>query len=269
FTSSHPENGLTTILATTDLSVDTERFAYVLTSKRGIVSFPVMETRTYYYPNGFEGEREGPVETESARFHEFPFGTRGVYVADFNFDRVGAWSFEVSVPRADGSTAVAEHRFQVSETASAPVVGQRAPLSETKTLNDAELTGLSTGSQPDPDLYQTSVAEAIEEGRPFVVVFASPAFCTNAVCGPQVEVLSELQVEYGDRLAFIHVDIFADPAGIQGDIESAARSPALEEWGIPTDEWTFVVNSEGVVTARFEGFSPSGEVEEAIRDMLG
>ena len=47
-----------------------------------------------------------------------------------------------------------------------------------------------------------------------VVVFASPAFCVNAVCGPQVEVLSELQEVYGDRASFVHVDLYENPEEI-------------------------------------------------------
>ena len=38
----------------------------------------------------------------------------------------------------------------------------------------------------------------------------------------------------------------------------------LEEWGIHTDEWTFVVGTDGRVVARFEAFVTEQELEQAL-----
>ncbi|MCH8910983.1 MAG: thioredoxin family protein, partial [Chloroflexi bacterium] len=95
-------------------------------------------------------------------------------------------------------------------------------------------------------------------------VFASPAFCTNAVCGPQVEVATELREEYGDRVDFVHVDLYSNPREIQGDLDKAMLSPLLEEWGLVSQEWTFIVDSDGIVTHRFENFAPKPELVEAL-----
>ena len=57
----------------------------------------------------------------------------------------------------------------------------------------ASLKELATGGLQDADLYQATIADAVQNGLPTVIVFASPAFCTNAVCGPQVEVLQQLK----------------------------------------------------------------------------
>ena len=97
-----------------------------------------------------------------------------------------------------------------------------------------------------------------------VVVFASPAFCTTALCGPQVEVLGELQARHGDRASFIHVDLYENPHEIQGDLARGIRTPILEEWGIETDEWTFIVDERGNVAARFEAFVTRVELEDAL-----
>ncbi len=113
-----------------------------------------------------------------------------------------------------------------------------------------------------------SLAEAVEEGRPLVVVFASPAFCTNALCGPQVEVLSELASQYGERANFVHIDLYENPHEIKGDLDRAVRTPILEQWGLETDEWTFVVDGDGVVAARFEAFVTRVELEEALLRVL-
>ena len=101
-----------------------------------------------------------------------------------------------------------------------------------------------------------------------MVVFASPAFCTNAVCGPQVEVLSNLSATYGDAADFVHVDLFTNPKEIQGDLTRAKKTPLLDEWGLVSQEWTFVMDHEGVVVGRFENFVPQLELEPSLESVL-
>ena len=97
---------------------------------------------------------------------------------------------------------------------------------------------------------------------------ASPAFCTNAVCGPQVEVLKELKDKYRAQANFIHVDFYDNPEEIQGDLNRARTSPAVEEWRLPSTEWSFVIDDRGVISSRFESFATLEELERALRDVL-
>jgi len=136
-------------------------------------------------------------------------------------------------------------------------------------MTDVErLTQISTGSSQDPDLYQLTIAEAAESGLPTVIVMASPAFCTNAVCGPQVEVLQQLKDEFKDQANFIHVDFYDNPEEIQGDLDRAALSPTVLEWNLPSTEWSFVVDRDGIVTGRFESFAPLEELRIALKEVL-
>ena len=265
YTQRNEENGLTTILATTDIGVGENRFAFVLTELEVIVKFPVITVKTFHYPNGYEDIREGPVEQKFATFREFPFGTRGVYSVEYKFDRPGKWGAEVSFPSDTGISLTTEHLFNVRDSTLAPAVGESPPKSRNNTLADVDsVSQLTTGTLRDRELYDLSIPEALESGRPFTVVFASPAFCTTPVCGPQVEVISELNMKFGDRMDFIHVDLFINPHEIQGDADLAIRTPLLKAWKIFTDEWTFVINESGKVTGRFEGFASYSEIEETI-----
>ncbi|TAJ19251.1 MAG: hypothetical protein EPO65_07305 [Dehalococcoidia bacterium] len=132
----------------------------------------------------------------------------------------------------------------------------------------ASLAELTTSTEPDGALYRTRIAEALSAGRPFVVVFASPAFCTTPLCGPQVEDLGAIAKQYAGRAEFIHVDLYENPHEIKGDLSHARRSPLLKEWGLETDEWTFVIGSDGRVAARFEAYAPRAEVEAALQSVL-
>ena len=50
--------------------------------------------------------------------------------------------------------------------------------------------------------------------------------------------------------------------------EGTIRSPVLEEWGLETDEWTFILDATGRVTHRFEAFVPIEELEPALVSVI-
>lgn len=259
------------ILATPDLGPGTRRFAVVLTDTTGIVALPVVQLASFKYPEGSTSadDRIGPIETALARYYPFPYGTRGIHVTEFNFDEPGAWGVEASVPRPDGSIAKIEVLMEVHEQTMSVDLGQIPPLSQSRTLRDvSDVSELTTGSNNDESLYQVSVAEALQNEKPTVVVFASPAFCTNAVCGPQVEVLSNLSAAYEGGADFIHVDLYVNPNEIQGDLSRAIQTPLLAEWGLVSQEWTFVMDDEGEVVGRFENFVPQEELELSLLSVL-
>lgn len=263
-----PETGLRVVFGTPDLGAGTSRVSFAIFDDVGLVLAPTLDVTTRYYPEGADG---GYQEGEDARlqFHPFPEGSRGIYVGELTFDTPGLWALDVAIPASEGASGAETSHVvfpvEVAEEPEAPAVGDKAPASDSRTIEDEpDLAELTTASEPDPRLYETSIADALERGEPFVVTFASPAYCTNALCGPQVEVLSELADAHGERAAFIHVDLYENPTKIRGDFSLARRTPVLEEWGVHTDEWTFVVDAGGEVTARFEGFAPREEVEAAL-----
>ena len=139
----------------------------------------------------------------------------------------------------------AELFFQVADRASAPSVGALVPKSINKTLHDVDsIADLTTGSLRDPELYEITISQAVSSGNPTVIVFASPAFCSNAVCGPQTEVLQELKDKYREHANFIHVDFYDNPQEIQGDLDRARLSPLVKEWRLPSSGWTLVGDTE-------------------------
>ncbi|MDA1280839.1 MAG: hypothetical protein O3B95_12530 [Chloroflexi bacterium] len=257
-------------LATPDLGVGSQRFGVVLSDDSGLIKFPIVRLTSNYYPDGYEAEPDKSLSSSvPARFYEFPFGTRGIHSTVVQFDRVGLWSVSAEIPRSDGTSAPVEVRFPVAKTAMSVTVGQPAPASMSRTLGMvSSIRELTTGSIRDEGLYRYSIAEALERDRPLLIVFASPAFCTNAVCGPQVEIASELREVYGDRVDFVHVDLYSNPHEIQGDLSRAVLSPLLEEWRLSSQEWTFIVGPDGIVTHRFENFAPKPELVEALEQTL-
>ena len=174
------------------MGLGTQRVGVVLTSPKGLVRSPLATFTTYYVGDG--GDASEQHESSVAFFNPFPLNTRGIYTANMDFDRPGRWRLEIGVLDEDARTLNAELEFEVRETTAAPSAGDMAVASKSKTIHDVKtISELTTGSLQDPDLYQISIANAVASGRPTVVVMASPAFCTNAVCDGNLVQVGVLQ----------------------------------------------------------------------------
>ena len=261
--------GLEAIVATKLLNTGTQRVAFLLTTPTGIVNVPEVEVTSVYL-----GDGDAAQETRTAKFYIWPYGVRGSYVTEMNFDRTGPWRLDIGLDH-EGLTGSTQTALDVIEKGPVPVIGSVPPLSRNKTLERAgSLEKLTTHFTPDPELYQLTIEEAAGNGKPTVVVFASPAFCTSPTCGPQTEAVSALKDANRDRANFIHVEIYDNPDEIQGDLSKAMLSQPVLEWGISdvpdwfNESWTFVLDTQGKVSQRYEGFAPTEELQHALDQVL-
>ena len=253
------------ILATTVLGVGEQRVAFLLTTSEGLVKAPEAAVTSV-----FLGEGDAAEEERQAVFHLWPFGVRGSYSTQLNFSLPGPWRLDISVDGPDGP-AGAQIELNVAEETGVPEVGDIPPFSANKTVYTVDdLAGLSTDFTPDLDLYQLTIPEAVISGKPTVIVFATPAFCTSPTCGPQVDTVSELKDLYLDEANFIHVELYDNPQEIQGDLDKAELNNLADAWGFTSiphwfnESWTFVLGRDGRIAQRFEAFATLGELEEAL-----
>jgi len=258
------ETGYQAILATSDLSLGDNRFGFVITTPSGFLTLPKVQIKVW-----LTGSRKETLKSDEAIFQKWPYGNRGLYTTILNFDHIGEWQADIDILSIeDGHTKISLN-FNVDRTTDAPNVGDIAIPSSNRTIEDVvDIKELTTGSLRDKDLYAITIANSLESNIPSVVVFASPAFCTNAVCGPQVEVLQELKNLYIGTANFIHVDFYENPQEIQGDINNAILSTTVLEWSLPSIEWTFVINRSGIIEARFEGFATFEEILEVLVNLF-
>jgi hypothetical protein len=190
----------------------------------------------------------------------------GVYTATMHFDTVGLWKIEVR-NKNDEKMMPGGSGILVKSSAEAPDIGDAAPLSKTKTSPaNGTLKSITSAFEPDPDLYRISFDDAVASGLPTVITFSTPAFCQSGTCGPQAEVLGQLDDKYKGDANFIHVEIFDNPEEMlaAGDPSLGIESAVIHEWEFHTEPWTFVVDGSGIVVARFEAFVTFDEIEEAL-----
>ena len=79
--------------------------------------------------------------------------------------------------------------------------------------------------------------------EPIVLLFATPQFCQSRVCGPVVDVAEQVKQEYGDKAAFIHMEIYND-----NDPGKGVR-PQVRAFHLPSEPWLFAINRHGVVSS--------------------
>lgn len=104
-------------------------------------------------------------------------------------------------------------------------------------------------------MHDVSLEQAVAEGRPVVLLFATPAYCQTAMCGPAVSNLDEIRGEqdWGD-VAFIHVEIYSD--------EGQTVTQPVQEWGLPSEPWLFTIDREGTIVDRLDSVLIPDEMRE-------
>ncbi len=212
-----------------------------------------------------------PAQTVPADFLWAIEGERGFYVAYVDFPQAGEWGVEVDVARQDAAPEAARVRFDVQEKGATVQVGERAPSVKTPTLADVDgdPKRLSTDQSPDPTLYETSVKDAIDAHRPFVLVFATPAFCQSRVCGPTLDLVKKVKAEE-PGVTFINVEPYAltwKDGSLQPVLDANGQLtpvPSVEAYGLLVEPWIFVVDRDGIVRGSFEAVVSEKELRDAI-----
>ncbi len=264
------ETPLLIVLGGTDFPTgSTVRIPFQIFHKDGRVARPDGGTAELYLSQSAEGPALGPfpVEERSLQGDGVQFereGTDTILVANVPLPAVGAW-IAVATLTENGTTTSASGGLSVLDQDTTPAVGEPAPATPTPTLADVggDAARITTLVPADRSLLRHSVADLVQARRPFVVVFATPKFCTSRICGPVVDiVLNTQRAMKGTDMAFVHAEIFKNLDPEQG------TSPWVVDWKLPTEPWIFVVNADGEITAKFEGAVTEQELEQAARAAL-
>lgn len=182
---------------------------------------------------------------------------RGLYA--FHMDIPGPGTFQVTV-KSEAFNDAGPVGLVTVEDPGVVVVGDDAPLSVTRTTADHDINDITSDPSPDPSFYEMSVAEAVASG-PTAIVFGTPAWCTSQACGPLLDQVKELSTEFPD-LNYVHVEVYEDIH--VSSLDELTLVPSVVEWGLPAEPWVFITDSDGVVTASFEGVASAAELTGAF-----
>ena len=203
---------------------------------------------------------ETPSETTTMSFLWTIKPLQGLWVGEATFDRPGQWEGIITV-HAGGSATSVRTVIEVKEEGATPEIGDEAPAVDTPTASDvAGLSEITTDPHPNRSFYQLSIADALEAGRPAVIVFATPKFCTSQVCGPTLSIVKDVAKHF-PGINFVHVEPY-DLDKVPDELEPV---PAVTAWGLPSEPWVFVTDSRARLVAKYEVSVAPRELSALLR----
>jgi hypothetical protein len=279
-------SGMVAVAASVDLyRGDPQRVAFgLIMPDNSLVSFGTVEVAFSLVGSAAETAASEPGPTATATFVP-TFGTpdgssgpvvtsptegRGVYEAtDVVFDTAGFWVAEVTADIDGLGPQTAQASFAVLEHPEVPGPGDEAQATQNLTVDSKgvplaaiDSRAATAGEIPDPELHEWTIARAIREGRPALVVFATPVFCVSRFCGPVTKMVEQLAHRYDDRAVFIHVEIWEDH-------DNQVLNQAAIDWlqmpnGDLTEPWLFLIGADGRVVDRWSSKWSEAEVEAEL-----
>jgi hypothetical protein len=187
-----------------------------------------------------------------------------VYGADVKFSKPGNWTL-LTATRSGGGMLAAPSQVKVVKPGKddIPQVGQAAPPVETDTIASAkgDEESIDTRIPTAPELHQESFADVAGK-KPVALLFATPQLCQSRVCGPVTDIALQMKAKYGDKMTFIHQEVYKD-----NDPNKGLRKP-LQQFNLKSEPWLFVVGADGKVTERLEGSFGLKTFENAVKTGL-
>ncbi|WP_052667729.1 hypothetical protein [Nitriliruptor alkaliphilus] len=197
----------------------------------------------------------------------------GVYEAFVDLEEPGFYGLQVTAELADGTTRQGRVTFEVLPEPEVPDVGDEAPRSQNLTIADVEAgdalpVSVDSRAQgeddevPDAHLHDTTIADALDEGMPVVVILSTPTYCVSAFCGPLTTKLAMVATEYEDTAAFVHIEVWRD-------FEARELNDAAAEWiqteGGGNEPWVFLVDGDGTIQARWDNVVDVQDLEARLQ----
>lgn len=139
-----------------------------------------------------------------------------------------------------------------------PTAGDPLPAFDTPTVADPRgVNPICSRAEGVCPLHEITLTEALATGKPVAYLVGTPAHCKFGVCGPVLDVLLAAHDEYGDRVAMVHADVYADEGGTQ-------VAPAVEAVALTFEPSLFIADATGNVVDRLDFAYDLAELREVF-----
>jgi hypothetical protein len=230
------------------------RFAFALNSRSG--AFIYAPTALYIATSPTSNDVVGPILTPAdpmgvepqyrSKQNTGPGGIQAIYSAQVPLMHTGTWTVLALTRTAHGLIG-SPGEIAVSPSSPIPDVGQHPPDIATDTLATTHgSVALVTTRIPAENMHQVSFNEVLGK-KPIALVFSTPQLCISRVCGPVTDIAVQLQQTFGNRITFIHQEVYVD------NNPSKGLRPQLHAFHLETEPWVFTINRHGIIAARLEG----------------
>lgn len=203
----------------------------------------------------------------------------GFYPYRATFDSAGTYQVEVTI---DGKQASAP--FDVVDGASSSLVPRGAAMrpSETPTVADARgVAPICTRPAGTCPFHTMTLTQALATGQPTALLIATPKFCQIGVCGPVLDLLTEIGPQF-PGIQIIHAEVYtnaeaifasssgtvdgsrtpAAPADVSG---SAQLAPVVDTYGLTYEPALYLANAAGTIVDRLDNVFDRGEIRTGLQ----
>jgi len=254
--------------ATGTFTPGTDRYAFALTTGSG--KFVYAPTALYLATSPgapAKGPFLAPADPMSvlpqfrSKQNSGPGGIQAIYAARLPVPKAGTY-FVLSLTKGPKGLIGATGEVAAAASSQIPAVGQRPPDIATDTAATVHGDEALLTTRLPPEHMAAESFDQVLGKKPIALLFSTPQLCISRVCGPVTDVAVQLQQKFGNRVDFIHEEVYVDNQPSKG------LRPQLKAFHLRTEPWLFAINKQGKIVARLEGAFGTTEMTQALQAAL-
>jgi hypothetical protein len=193
---------------------------------------------------------------------------RGIYETAITFPADGTYLAMVQFTR-NGQTAISDiASLRVGRSNAMPIPGERAPAVPTPTFaNHRGVSPICTRKPKACSMHDVSLDAALKNGKPTIVIIATPQFCQSQLCGPEVEVLDAVRPSFKDKANFVHIEVYKNDQATT--IQRQLLSPAAIAWKLEEEPAIYAIGTDGIIVDRTLGPVDRSDISALIAKIAG
>jgi hypothetical protein len=254
--------------ATGTFTPGTERYAFALTAGSGAFVYAPTAIYVASSPGApAKGPFLAPADPMSvlpqyrSKQNSGPGGIQAIYAAKVPVPKAGTY-FVLSLTKGPSGLIGATGELAAAASSQIPAVGQRPPDIATDTLATVHGNQALLTTRLPPEHMAAASFNQVLGKKPIALLFSTPQLCISRVCGPVTDVAVQLQQKFGDKVDFIHQEVYVDNQPSKG------LRPQLKAFHLRTEPWLFTINRQGKIVGRLEGAFGTTELNQAIQAAL-
>jgi hypothetical protein len=148
-------------------------------------------------------------------------------------------------------------------TAQVPYAGQKLISVATPTTTDGRGVNPICTRDPICPFHMQSLDVAMTQHLPIALVFATPALCTSATCGPVLDSVVAASAAFAGKINFVHSEIYVSLS------RNVDNTPAVLAYHLQSEPLMFLADATGTVVERIDGLFGRGEATAALTRLAG
>jgi hypothetical protein len=251
--------------ATGTFTPGTNRYAFALTTGSGAFVYAPTAIYVASSPGApAKGPFLAPADPMSvlpqyrSKQNSGPGGIQAIYAANVPVPKAGTY-FVLSLTKGPSGLIGATGELAAAPSTQIPGVGQRPPDIATDTAATVHGNQALLTTRLPPEHMAAQSFDQVLGKKPVALLFSTPQLCISRVCGPVTDVAVQLQQKFGNKVDFIHQEVYVDNQPSKG------LRPQLKAFHLRTEPWLFAINRQGKIVARLEGAFGTTELNQAIQ----